>query len=136
MSELKRYWVVVHYERELEAESDWDAAHDIRIGNTIVENATVIVKELPEQGDLCKALIHNARREARQEEALSIVLRQISHRTKDYSFVLDGVSSLPSEIQTKLQQLSLEQLEMLSVDALEMSSLDDLNSYLDNLPLL
>ncbi|MEQ8959568.1 MAG: hypothetical protein RLP02_16875 [Coleofasciculus sp. C2-GNP5-27] len=41
MSESKRYWVVIHYETEIEAETEWEACHDICLGNTIVENATL-----------------------------------------------------------------------------------------------
>ncbi len=35
MTELKRYWVVIHYEIELTAENEEEACFNIRLGNTI-----------------------------------------------------------------------------------------------------
>ena len=61
MSELKRYWVVIHYETEIEAETEWEACHEIRLGNTIVENATLIAKELPTQSSGFKEGVHPLR---------------------------------------------------------------------------
>ncbi len=58
MSELKRYWVVIHYETEIEAETEWEACHEIRLGNTLVENATLIAKELPTQSSGFKEGVH------------------------------------------------------------------------------
>jgi hypothetical protein len=131
MCESKRYWVVIHYETEVKAENEWDACHEIRMGNTIVENATIIAKELPDQDGGFKELIQEARREARKEEALSIVLRQLAHRTGNYSLLWDKSSSQALHIQSQLQKLSLEQLELLSLDALEFSTVDELKIYLD-----
>ncbi|MFP4123118.1 DUF4351 domain-containing protein [Coleofasciculus sp.] len=50
-----------------------------------------------------------------------------------YSLLLDGLSSLTSQMGSQLQNLSLEQLETLSLEALKFSTLDQLQSYLDNL---
>lgn len=135
MSESKRYWVVIHYETEVKADSEWDACHNIRMGNTIVENATLIAKELPASDGVYKELIQEARRESRKEVALSIVLRQIAHKTGNYALLWDQSASLAPEVQDKLQKLSLQQLENLSVDALEFLTVDDLKSYLDDLSL-
>lgn len=135
MSEPKRYWVVIHYETEVSADTEWDACHDIRMGNTIVENATVIALALPAEDGGCKELIQEARRAARKEAALSIVLRQIAHKTGNYALLWDQSASFAPEVQDKLQKLSLQQLENLSVDALEFLTVDDLKSYLDDLPL-
>ncbi len=131
MSESKKYWVVIHYETEVIAETEWDACHEIRMGNTIVENATLIAKELPSQEGGFKELIQQARIEARKEEAISIVFRQLAHRTGNYSLLWDKSSSLAPDIQSQLEKLSLEQLELLSLDALEFSTVDELKMYLD-----
>jgi hypothetical protein len=133
MSESKRYWVVIHYETEIEAETEWEACHDICLGNTIVENATMIAKALPTEAGGGKKVIEEARIEARKKEALSIVLRQLADQTGNYSLLLDGLSSLTSQMRSQLQNLSLEQLETLSLEALNFSTLDQLQSYLDNL---
>ncbi|EAW33694.1 MAG: hypothetical protein WAN66_25935 [Limnoraphis robusta] len=60
MSDLKRYWIVVHYETELTAETEWDACHNIRLGNTIVEEASIAAQEIPSDADI-KALITQTR---------------------------------------------------------------------------
>lgn len=135
MSKPKRYWVVIHYEAEVSADTEWDACHDIRMGNTIVENATVIAKALPAEDGVCKELIQEARREARLEAALSIVLRQIAHKTGNYALLWVQSALFAPDVQDKLQKLSLQQLENLSVEALEFLTVDDLKSYLDDLPL-
>jgi|GEM_PF-2274064 len=60
MSDLKRYWIVVHYETELTAETEWDACHNIRLGNTIVEEASIAAQEISSDADI-KALITQTR---------------------------------------------------------------------------
>ncbi len=127
MSELKRYWIVVHYETDLTAESDWDACHDIRMGNTIVENASIIAREIPSDADV-EALITDTRLAVRKQAAISIILRQLSYKLQDYSLLFDGV---PPDIQEKLEMRSLEEIENLSIAALNFSSLDDLRAYLE-----
>lgn len=133
MSESKRYWVIVHYETEIEAETEWDAALEIRMGNTIVENATVITLELPPDEGEFNELIQQSRREARKEEALSIIFRQLAQRTGNYSLLWERSSSIAPHIQSQLQQLSLEQLELLSLDALQFSTIEELETYLAQL---
>lgn len=44
--ELKRYHVILHYERITEAESKFDAFQDTLMGNTVVENAICTLIEL------------------------------------------------------------------------------------------
>ena len=127
MSDLKRYWIVVHYETDLTAESDWDACHDIRMGNTIVENASIIAREIPSDAD-AEALITDTRLAVRKQAAISIILRQLSYKLQDYSLLFDGV---PPDIQEKLEMRSLEEIENLSIAVLDFSSLDDLRAYLE-----
>ncbi len=98
MSDLKRYWIVVHYETDLTAESDWNACHDIRMGNTIVENARTIAREIPSDADT-EALITDTRLAVRKQAAISIILRQLYHKLQDYSLLFHGV---PPDIQTGL----------------------------------
>jgi hypothetical protein len=40
------YHVILHYEEIIEAECKFDAAHNIRMGNTVVENAKIAVIEI------------------------------------------------------------------------------------------
>ena len=40
------YPVILHYERTIEAESRFDALHDTRMGNTVVENAKCVAIEI------------------------------------------------------------------------------------------
>ena len=42
----KRYHIILHYERVAEEESKFDAAHNTRMGNTVVENADITVIEI------------------------------------------------------------------------------------------
>ncbi|MBC6476068.1 MAG: hypothetical protein GDA48_27325 [Hormoscilla sp. GM102CHS1] len=37
-------WIVIHYETELSAENEFEASHNIPMGNRIVEKATLVVK--------------------------------------------------------------------------------------------
>lgn len=127
MSDLKRYWIVIHYETDLTAESEWDACHNIRLGNTIVENASIIAREIPSDADT-EALITDTRLAVRKEAAISIILRQLSEKLQDYSLFFDG---LPPDIQTKVEMRSLEQIEKLSIAVLDFNSLDDLRAYLE-----
>jgi Domain of unknown function (DUF4351) len=126
MSELKRYWIVVHYETELTATDEGEACQNICMGNTIVEGATIAAKELPPDAD-CQALLAQARVEARRESSISIIVNQLCHKMNDYSLIFNG---LPTAEKAKLDTLSLEQLENLSIAALHFSSLDDLRDYL------
>lgn len=128
--QLKRYWIVVHYETELEAENEDEAYLNIRLGNRIVENATIVAKELPcEDEDVgLKEIINSAKLEARREAALSILLTQLAYKTKDYSLILEKLSKLPPSRQQQIQALSYEQLECLSIDAIEFKNLADLES--------
>ncbi len=41
-----RYHVILHYEDVIEAESRFEALHDVRMGNTIVENAKCVAIEI------------------------------------------------------------------------------------------
>ncbi len=41
-----RYHVILHYEQVIEAESRFEALHDVRMGNTIVENAKSVAIEI------------------------------------------------------------------------------------------
>lgn len=125
MHDTKRYWVVIHYETELTAVSADDACHNIRMGNTIVEEATIIARELPDEADH-QALLNQARVEARREAAISIIVKQLCHQMHDYTLLFNG---LPADLQAKLDGLTLEQLETLSIDALQFSTLDDLRGY-------
>jgi hypothetical protein len=126
MNELKRYWIVVHYETELTSKDEGEACQDICMGNTIVEEATIFVKELPPDADY-QALLTQARVEARRESSISIIIKQLCHKMNDYSFIFNG---LPTAEKAKLDALSVEQLENLSIAALQFSSLDDLREYL------
>jgi hypothetical protein len=47
---LRRYHVVLHYERDAEDESMFEAMHNTIMGNTVVENATIMV--VPIDSDL------------------------------------------------------------------------------------
>ena len=127
MSDLKRYWIVIHYETDLTAESEWDACHNIRLGNTIVENASIIAREIPSDADT-EALITHTRLAVRKQAAISIILRQLSEKLQDYSLLFDG---FPPDIQKKVEMLSLEQIENLSIAVLDFNSLDDLRAYLE-----
>ncbi|MBP0017361.1 MAG: DUF4351 domain-containing protein [Cyanobacteria bacterium SBLK] len=126
MSDLKRYWIVIHYETELEAESDWDACHDIRMGNTVLENASIAAKELPFDANV-KEEIAEVRIEVLRKAMVKIILRQLSYKTDDYSFLVKG---LPPELREKFDRLSLEQLDTLSIEVLDFTTWDDLNAYL------
>ncbi len=126
MSELKRYWIVVHYEIELTAETEWDACHNIRLGNRIVEEASIAAQEISFNGDL-KALITQTRLTVRKEATLAIILNQLYHKLQDFSLLANG---LPPEIQAQVEALSIEQLEDLSIAVLDFDSLDDLSAYL------
>lgn len=42
----KRYHVVLHYEQVAEAESKFEAMHNTLLGNTVVENAKIMVVEI------------------------------------------------------------------------------------------
>ena len=125
--------MVVHYETEFEAENEDDAYLNIRLGNTIVEKATVVAKELPEsvEGERLKALIDEAKLEARREAAVSILLTQLAYKTKDYSLIWEKLSKLAPLRRGQIQALSLEQLERLSIDVIEFSSIADLEGWLD-----
>jgi Domain of unknown function (DUF4351) len=127
MSELKRYWVVIHYETELTAENEGEACFNIRLGNTIVEEAAISARELSRDGDF-RALLQQARIEARREAAIAIIVKQLCHKMKDYTLLFNG---LPAELQTQLDSLTLEQLESLSIEALQFSTLDDLRHFLN-----
>jgi len=81
---LKRYWIVVHYETELTAETEWDACHNIRLGNRIVEEASITAQEIAFNGDI-KALITQTRLTVRKEVALAIILNQLYHKLQDFS---------------------------------------------------
>jgi hypothetical protein len=50
--EMKRYHVILHYERITEAESKFDALQNTLMGNTVVENATCTLIELSENSRL------------------------------------------------------------------------------------
>ena len=126
MSELKRYWIVVHYEIELTAETEWDACHNIRLGNRIVEEASIAAQEISFNGDL-KALITQTRLTVRKEATLAIILNQLNHKLQDFSWLANG---LPPEIQAQVEALSVEQLEDLSIAVLDFDSLEDLSAYL------
>lgn len=126
MSELKRYWIVVHYETELTAETEWDACHNIRLGNRIVEEASITAQEISFNGDI-KALITQTRLTVRKEAALAIILNQLYHKLQDFSLLANG---LPPEIQAQVEALSIEQLEDLSIAVLNFNSLEDLSAYL------
>ncbi|MBE9146595.1 DUF4351 domain-containing protein [Planktothrix mougeotii] len=126
MSDLKRYWIVVHYETELTAETEWDACHNIRLGNTIVEEASIAAQEISFNGDI-KGLITQTRLTVRKEAALAIILNQLYHKLQDFSLFANG---LPPEIQTQVEALSVEQLEGLSIAVLNFNSLEDLSAYL------
>lgn len=126
MNELKRYWVVIHYETELTAENEDEACFNIRLGNTIVEEAAISARELPAEGDF-RALLQQARIEARRESAIAIIVKQLCHKLNDYTLLFNG---LPADLQTQLDRLTLEQLENLSIEALQFSTLDDLRHYL------
>ena len=125
MPDTKRYWVVIHYETELTAASADDACQNIRLGNTIVEEATIVARELPDEADH-QALLNQARIEARREAAISIIVKQLCHKMYDYTLLFDG---LPIDLQAKLDDLTLEQIETLSIDALQFSTLEDLRGY-------
>lgn len=126
MSNSKRYWIVIHYETELMAETEDKAYENICLGNTIVEEASIVAQEISSDADL-KALITQTRLTARQEAALSIIMTQLYYKLQDFSLLRNG---LPPEIQTQVEVLSLEQLEDLSIAALNFNSLDDLSTYL------
>lgn len=125
MPDTKRYWVVVHYETELTAVSADDACQNIRMGNTIVEEATIVARELLDEADH-QALLNQARIEARREAAIAIIVKQLCHKMHDYTLLFDG---LPVDLQVKLDGLTLEQIETLSIDALKFSTLEDLRGY-------
>ncbi|VXD15485.1 conserved hypothetical protein [Planktothrix paucivesiculata PCC 9631] len=110
MSDLKRYWIVIHYETELTAETEWDACHNIRLGNRIVEEASIAAQEISFNADI-KALITQTRLTVRKEATLAIILNQLYHKLQDFSWLADG---LPPEIQSQVEALSVEQLEDLS----------------------
>jgi hypothetical protein len=126
MSDLKRYWIVVHYETELTAETEWDACHNIRLGNRIVEEASITAQEISFNGDI-KALITQTRLTVRKEATLAIILNQLNHKLQDFSWLANG---LPPEIQAQVEALSVEQLEDLSIAVLDFDSLEDLSAYL------
>lgn len=126
MSELKRYWIVVHYETELTAETEWDACHNIRLGNRIVEEASIAGQEISFNGDI-KALITQTRLTVRKEATLAIILNQLYHKLQDFSWLANG---LPPEIQSQVEALSVEQLEDLSIAVLDFDSLEYLSAYL------
>jgi hypothetical protein len=44
----QRYHVILHYERIAEDESKFEAMHNTRMGNTVVENATITVIKVDE----------------------------------------------------------------------------------------
>lgn len=127
MSELKKYWLVIHYERELEAENEEEAYVDIIMGNTIVENATIVAQELCKDTDVKKS-ISQMRIEARKQAAISIITTQLYYKIEDYSLINKG---LPKDILDKINCLSLEDIENLSIEILTMTSLDDLRNYLN-----
>ncbi len=127
MSKLKRYWLVIHYEREIEAENEEEAYINICLGNTIVENATIVAQKLDGDAEVKKS-ISQVRIEARKQSAISIIVVQLYHKIQDYSLISKG---LPKDILDKVQSLSLEDLEKLSIEVLTMSSLDDLRNYLN-----
>ena len=126
MREKKRYWLVINYETELLAENEEEACMNIRLGNTIVEGATVVAKELSPNQDFRK-LINQARREARRESALAIILKQLAYKMDNYSLIFNG---LPKDLQKKVDSLSEEELENLSIESLKINSLDELRNYL------
>ncbi len=126
MSDLKRYWIVVHYETELTAETEWDACHNIRLGNRIVEEASIAAQEISFNADI-KALITQTRLTVRKEATLAIILNQLYHKLQDFSWLANG---LPPEIQAQVEALSVEQLEDLSIAVLDFDSLEDLSAYL------
>ena len=126
MSDLKRYWIVVHYETELTAETEWDACHNIRLGNRIVEEASITAQEISFNGDI-KALITQTRLTVRKEATLAIILNQLNHKLQDFSWLANG---LPPEIQAQVEALSVEQLEDLSIAVLDFDSLEHLSAYL------
>ena len=126
MSELKRYWIVVHYEIELTAETEWDACHNIRLGNRIVEEASIAAQEISFNGDL-KALITQTRLTVRKDATLAIILNQLYYKLQDFSLLANG---LPPEIQAQVEALSIEQLEDLSIAVLDFDSLEHLSAYL------
>jgi Domain of unknown function (DUF4351) len=133
MTQLKRYWMVVHYETEFAAENEDEAYQNMIMGNRIVENATIVAKELPEllEGARLKDTIDEARLEARREAAVSILLAQLAHKTKDYSLMWERLSKLASHRREQIQALSVEQLECLSIEAIEFSGVSDLEDWLD-----
>ncbi|SKB13675.1 conserved hypothetical protein [Planktothrix sp. PCC 11201] len=126
MSELKRYWIVVHYETELTAETEWDACHNIRLGNRIVEEASIAAQEISFNADI-KALITQTRLTVRKEATLAIILNQLYHKLQDFSLLANG---LPPEVQAQVEALSIEQLEDLSIAVLDFDSVEYLSAYL------
>ncbi|MDY7024646.1 MAG: hypothetical protein SWJ54_25415 [Cyanobacteriota bacterium] len=56
MTDSKRYWIVIHYETELTAETEDEVYESIIMGNTIVEEASIQAQEISSDGDT-KALI-------------------------------------------------------------------------------
>ena len=129
MTSLKRYWIVIHYETELTAETEWDACHNIRLGNTIVEEASIAAQEILSDADI-KALISQTRLTVRKEAALDIILWQLYYKLQDFSLLRDG---FPPAIQARVEALSVEQLEDLSIAVPNLNTLDDLNAYLVSL---
>ncbi len=127
MTELKRYWVVIHYETELAAENEDEACFNICLGNTIVEEAAISARELPPDGNF-REILQQARIEARREAAIAIIVKQLCHKMQDYTLLFNG---LPAELQTQLDHLTLEQLENLSIEALQFSTLEDLRHFLN-----
>jgi len=132
-NDLKLWRVVVLYEGEVYGKDEFDAHVNIRLGNTIVENATIVPIEQADDEDEeiedfedFKERLRQARIEARRQAAIRIVLKQLAHKTKDYSLRFNP----PKDLESSLDRLSLEQLETLSIDSLQMNSLDDLKAYL------
>ena len=135
MAEKKRYWMIVHYETEREAENEEDAYFGIIMGNTVVENATIVAREIPAtvEDDCFQEIIQQARQDARHQSALSVILHQLAYKTEDYGIIWEGLSSRSPAVHAKLQALSLAQIEHLSIDALSFSTLDDLEQWLDRI---
>ena len=127
MSKLKKYWVVVHYEREIEAEDELDAHLNTYMGDTIMRNATFLAQEFDEDTDLTTS-ITKQRVEVRKQTAISIIVHQLYHKIQDCSLISKG---LPQDILDKVNSLSLQDLENLSIKILTINDMDELKNYLN-----
>jgi predicted transposase YdaD len=77
-------------------------------------------KEIMKESVIYQDILAEGRLEGKQEEAVTMVIRQLTHR----------FGAIEPSIQMRLQALALEQLEELSVALLDFSSIQDLESWL------